>query len=133
MATANSGSSDPLARSRRAWPWGLVVFADPSDKGEIPSRLDADRVACTKSTIVAAILHAVDGDALAEVRLGQPPPGLVCIHLGDFSATSGVIELADAGREAFVSAPLRPGSYRARVLVDSVAHAEHVVLLLESV
>lgn len=114
----------------REWPWGLAVLADPEAQDQLPERLSSDGVAACRSAVAAGIRHGVDGEARAEVWLGEAPSDLMCIYDDTFATDSGTVALSDASNEQVQTAVVGAGKRRLRVLVDDVAFPGHVVFEL---
>lgn len=112
--------------------WGLALLTDPKSREQLPDRTGDNGVAACRSAVAVGIRHAVEGEARAEVWLGDVPGDLVCIHDDAFAADSGEVALSDAGNEQVVTASVGAGTRRLRVLVDDVAFPGRVVFELAS-
>lgn len=120
---------DFLMRSRRAWPWGLVLISDSESQESLPDRNEG-LVVAAHSALAARILHEVDGKATAEVWVSRRPQGLHLVYDGDIDIPSGTIQISDAAGDAIESATVEPGSYSVQVYVDDDAHPERVIVAL---
>jgi len=87
-------------------------------------------VLATPGIVIVRILHEVDGEACAEVVVGDGPGAFTCVFSGVLELPSGCLRVGDAGGERTESVTLAPGVYSAAVLVDEVEHPELVVLVL---
>lgn len=116
-----------LVSVTRGWPWGLAVVMDPGSSSPVPAHLDLSGVAASLDIVAVAILHEVDGEAVAEVWLGSLAAELPCVYDGEFVTVSGAVTLGDAGSEQHVPAEVGEGSHRLRVLVDHVGSPQKIV------
>jgi hypothetical protein len=122
-----------LISSRREWPWGLVLISDSTSKELLPGEMGSAVVVGVSTALVSKILHAVDGEATAEVWLERRPEALECVYQGDLTIPSGVLQLSDAACERIVSASVEPGTRPVQVYVDSGVHPERVVVSIGTV
>jgi hypothetical protein len=117
-----------LLRAQRAWPWGLIVITDPTTRDELP-QLGEESALAGRSTIVARILHEVDGEALGEMRIG-PAPALTPVLTATIDFPSGTVAMTDAAFETTAEATLDPGEWIATVSVDDAVYPTHVFISL---
>ena len=113
----------------RHWPWGLAVLSDPQDAAAVPTSFGDAAVVSTAQTVVSRIEHGDDGEATATVRL-DAPPGLLRVHSGHLTVTSGRLRLGDAGSEGTQEVALASGRYEVQVLVDDAEHPAEVHFVL---
>jgi hypothetical protein len=119
-----------LAQMRRGWPWGLAFLRDAESSDPLARWTDTATAQGTRTEIAAAILHEIDGQATAEVWLGEAPDGLVEVHEQELDVPSGAVVLGDAADEQTTWVAIPAGVWRARVLVDNEHHSELVVFVL---
>ncbi len=105
----------------RAWPWGLAIVSDPSSRSVFPANLDEHGVAATIDAVAIGIQHEVDGEAVAEVWVGEKVTDLLCIYDDEFVTSDGAVILTVADGSRHASAVVGEGAHRLRVLVDQVA------------
>lgn len=120
-----------LIESSRTWPWGLVLISDSGSEELLPESWDGVVVAVSTS-IAVRILHAVDGEATAEVWVGHVPDGLILVHEGEMDIPTGIIEVSDAAGDRIDSAAVATGTHPVRIYVDNEVHPERVVVALDS-
>lgn len=111
----------------RGWPWGLAVVTDPASSEEVPTALNQNGIAAGRTILAARIQHAVDGEAIAEVRLGRCSEDLTCLFDGTFVTVSEAVILGDAAYESHQPAEVGPGPHRLRVLVDEPGSPTRVI------
>lgn len=111
----------------RDWPWGLTVVTDPGSSSAVPTRLDSNGVAASRDVVAVGIQHEIDGEAVAEVWVGQLAEDLNCIYDGEFATVVGAVILGDAAYEDHAPAEIGEGAHRLRVLVDEPGSPERVV------
>ena len=110
----------------REWPWGLVVFGDPTDTEALPTTLNDAGIAAGARTVVSRVLHAIDGPATAEVTVDEPEPvDLHQVHRGRVHS-NGELRLGDAAGERTEDCAIDPGDYVVGVYVDDEQHPTRV-------
>ena len=119
-----------LARSQREWTWGLVFFSDGSTRDAPPPTGGPEVVVGTRNELISRISHAIDGEATAEVWLGDPPEDLRCVYSSVNEFPSGTLEVTDAAKESVVSISVDPGPWDSSVYVDDDMNPLLVVLVL---
>jgi hypothetical protein len=84
----------------------------------------------TRNELISRISHAIDGEATAEVWLGDPPEDLRCVYSSVNEFPSGTLEVTDAAKESVVSISVDPGPWDSSVYVDDDMNPLLVVLVL---
>ncbi|MBX9246206.1 hypothetical protein ICW40_15515 [Actinotalea ferrariae] len=125
-----------IAAVRGRWPWGLAYIYDADASPEEWPAVDDGSAAvwAARRAIAVRVTHEQDGEVLVRLHLNTDEPfqGSVCIHDDRLAISAAEIRVGDAAQAVSVSAPLAPGLYAVRVLVDDAAGPQRVEVLLRT-